>query len=138
MTDQQPRDGGRPPLRLGTDEHGNPTVTLSLKGLNAGATRLVDQLDTILGAVAALRAGDLGQPDSLPSIDRAVRDLDRLDKVLGGLTAALIRQHYIAGGSHGQLAAAMEVQRSTAQMRAERLPAEPTYWENWVRGTLPT
>src|SRR5690606_3854575 len=61
----------------------------------------------------------------------------RLAPRLQGALDALIRAHYAAGGSHGELAAAMEVERSTAQYQGDRVrKASPTYWERWAAGEL--
>ncbi|MEV3927051.1 hypothetical protein [Actinomadura coerulea] len=57
---------------------------------------------------------------------------------LNGIRDAAIRAHQDRGGSYGQLAAAMNVARSTAQTRADALTAqEPSPYELWARGLGP-
>jgi hypothetical protein len=47
----------------------------------------------------------------------------RLLPALQGIRDAAVRRHHHLGGSHGQLARAMGVARSTAQTRTEALDA---------------
>lgn len=57
---------------------------------------------------------------------------------LHGIRDAAVRAHQDRGGSYGQLAAAMNVARSTAQTRADALTAqEPSPHERWARGLGP-
>ncbi|MCC5582209.1 hypothetical protein IMZ11_42140 [Microtetraspora sp. AC03309] len=133
----------RPDIRFIETGPEAPAVVISLQGQHFGpeAAGMVDWFDTILWALDRLRSGDwdTSSPETVSEIDTAITHLvHRLEPRLEGLTAALIRAHYAAGGSHGQLATAMDVSRSTAQSRAVRLPEEPSIWETWARGESTT
>lgn len=76
--------------------------------------------------------------DTLAEIAGTLAAVERLDERLDGLRQALIRAHYDAGGSHGELAAAMDTPRPTAQTRGDRVrrTAPPTPAERWATGEL--
>jgi hypothetical protein len=129
----------RPDIRFIETGPEAPAAVISLQGEHLGpeAATLADWFDTVLYAIEGLRSGDFDAPgpETVREIDTAITHLvHRLAPRLEGLAAALIRAHYVAGGSHGQLATTMDVSRSTAQSRAARLPQEPTTWEQWARG----
>jgi hypothetical protein len=99
--------------------------------------RLTDWFDTTLWALHNLRNGtwQTPGPDTVHDIDTAITHLHKLLPRLDGLSDALIRAHRAAGGSHAQLATAMDLgSRSAAQSRHERLPNPPSTWERWARG----
>lgn len=108
------------------------------------AAMLADYIDTIYYALDRLRSGELrldGSRDeqTLSAIYTGINDLSvRLLPRLQGIVDALIRAHYDAGGSHGELARAMDVERSTAQSRADRVrrALPPSTWERWATGEL--
>lgn len=132
----------RPDIRFIETGPEAPAVVISLKGDHLGpeSAALADWFDTILWALENLRSGRLDQPgpETVALISTAIGHLvHRLEPRLKGLTDALIRAHYAAGGSHGQLGTAMDVPRSTAQSRAMRMPDTPGIWERWARGELP-
>ena len=109
----------------------------------ADARDLHIAMDAIVTALDALRAGRLRldktrDAATLSTISTALYQMAcRLDPRLQGALDALIRAHYAAGGSHAELARAMEVERSTAQARGDRVrKASPTYWERWAAGEL--
>ena len=110
----------------------------------ADARDLHIAMGAIVAALDALRAGRLrldGTRDgaTLSTISTALHQATcRLAPRLQGALDALIRAHYDAGGSHGELAAAMEVERSTAQARGDRVrkTIPPTHWEVWAAGEL--
>ena len=110
----------------------------------ADARDLHIAMDAIVTALDALRAGRLRldrtrDEGTLSTISAALHQLTcRLAPRLQGATEALIRAHYDAGGSHGELAAAMEVERSTAQYPGDRVrkTTPPAHWELWAAGHL--
>ena len=109
----------------------------------ADARDLHIAMDAIVTALDARRAGRLRldktrDSATLSTISTALYQMTcRLAPRLQGALDALIRAHYDAGGSHGELAAAMEVERSTAQYQGDRVrKAPPTYWERWAAGEL--
>lgn len=101
-------------------------------------------MGAIVTALDALRAGRLRldntrDPGTLSTISTALHQATcRLAPRLQGALDALIRAHYDAGGSHGELARAMEVERSTAQYQGDRVrkTIPPTHWELWAAGEL--
>lgn len=104
---------------------------------------LLDNFDTVFHALAAFRNGTLiletgRNPETLATIAGYISALvHKLEPRLKGLTAACVRAHYAAGGSHGELATAMDTNRATAQTRGTRIcTAEPSTWENWATGEL--
>lgn len=109
----------------------------------ADARDLHIAMDAIVTALDALRAGRLRldktrDSATLSTISAALHQATcRLAPRLQGALDALIRAHYDAGGSHGELAAAMEVERSTAQYQGDRVrKTPPTHWELWAAGEL--
>ena len=101
--------------------------------------QLLEWFGTALTALAHLRNGstdDFGRT----TWQYLLRDLEHhLPSRLDGIRNALIREHVGAGGSHGELAEAMCVPRSTAQYRRNRvLSGPPDVWEEWaVSGRRP-
>ncbi|WP_433382683.1 hypothetical protein [Streptosporangium sp. CA-115845] len=84
--------------------------------------------------------GSTGDTDNdLASLRGIIVALDRtVLPRLHGIRDAAVRAHQDRGGSYGQLAAAMNVARSTAQTRADALAAqEPSAQERWARGLEP-
>ncbi len=110
------------------------------------AAVLADWMDTAFYALSKLRGGELrldGSRDeqTLADIYTGINDLStRLLPRLNGIVDALIRAHYDAGGTHGELARAMDVDsRSTAQTRGDKVrKARPSAWELWATGELET
>lgn len=108
------------------------------------AATLADWMDTAFFALSKLRSGELRldgskDPDTLDAIYMGINDLStRLLPRLNGIVQALIRAHYDAGGTHGQLARAMDVERSTAQTRGDKVRRShpPSAWERWATGEL--
>lgn len=86
------------------------------------------------------RYREKGDPDDdLASLRGLIVALDRdVLPRLRGIRDAAVRAHQDRGGSYGQLAAAMNVARSTAQTRADALAAQaPSPQELWARGLGP-
>ncbi|MGI5208976.1 hypothetical protein ACQEU6_46360 [Spirillospora sp. CA-108201] len=86
------------------------------------------------------RYRETGDPDDdLASLRGLIVALDKtVLPRLNGIRDAAIRAHQDRGGSYGQLAAAMNVARSTAQTRADALTAqESSPYERWARGLGP-
>lgn len=112
-----------------------------IEALGMDAYLLMDWFASTLSALATLRSA---APDS-PSVtsdewDHYINDTERrLAPRLRGVRDALIRAHHASGGSLGDLALAMDVPRSTAQSRRNAvLRRDPSIWEQWATGTLPT
>lgn len=104
---------------------------------------LADWCDTIFLALARLRDGawrlDLSRDEiTLAELSATIGELEtRLAPRLKGLRAALVRAHYAAGGSHGELSRAMDTNRATAQTRASRVRGHaPGHWEKWASGEV--
>jgi len=119
------------------------------EALGLDLLRLGDWLDTFLVGLASIRTGvismtdpsgkDLGlQPAGPEWWYWVISDLSvRLTPRLEGLLHAAIRQHAEQGGSYGNLATAMDVERSTAQRRRDAITStNPTVWEKWATKTL--
>lgn len=72
--------------------------------------------------------------DDLAHLRGIIATLERrLIPALSGIRDAAVRRHAHLGGSHGQLAAAMGVPRSTAQTRTRAVvDRDPTAWERWA------
>jgi hypothetical protein len=114
------------------------------KGLGLVQGRMLGEVGEFSHAVAwaliLLRSiehdGGYGQDtdDDLAHLRGIVGALERqLLPALEGIRDAAVRRHHDLGGSHGQLAAAMGVPRSTAQTRTEVLVArDPSPWERWA------
>ncbi len=107
------------------------------------AAVLADWMDTVFYALSTLRSGELRLDDSqdeatLNAIYTGINDIStRLIPRLQGIVEALVRAHYDAGGTHGALARAMDVERSTAQTRGDKIrKARPSTWELWATGEL--
>jgi hypothetical protein len=125
-------------------EHGQD-VTIHLTGpevqaLGLGAAELYDWFTSALRALVMLRTGVTdGDPRSglIPDVAawaQVIGDLDHhLAPRLEGIRAGAIRAFDAAGGSHQQLAYAMDVSRSTAQdRRTAVLAGRPGLWERWA------
>jgi hypothetical protein len=88
-----------------------------------------------------LRSGKWDTPgrETVRELYTAIMHLEnKLTPRLEGIRDALIRAHYAAGGSHEDLALAMDVSRSTAQSRGNKVRhAAPSHWETWARRELP-
>lgn len=101
-------------------------------------------METALASLRMLRSGALhldGSRDeaTLDAIRSGITAIShRLGPRLDGIVAALIRAHYDAGGSHAELARAMDVERSTAQSRGDKVrkTRPPLMWERWAAGHL--
>lgn len=139
-----------PSFRSGPNAtRGGLDITISLtpgeaEALDIEYATLADWFDTALWGLALLRNGysDRGGQGSedvtTEALYTVIKDLDhRLLPRLQGLRDAAVRRHQELGGSIGELAAAMDVPKSTAQSRrnvvANRAPAT---WERWA--TKPT
>ncbi|MEU3078509.1 hypothetical protein [Streptomyces laurentii] len=94
-------------------------------------TWLTDATDTL----HALRTGttpDHGWEPGIEALDHHL--LPRLH----GILDAAIRAHAETGASHGDLAKAMHVSRSTAQSRRKAIldgRGRPSEWEQWATGS---
>lgn len=117
---------------------GGVDIIISLTGpentaLQGEADLMADWLVTALRALVALRTSQNGAGDS-GQWYWSLNDLARLLPRLEGIRDAVIREWAKQGGSHGQMALAMDVPRSTAQTRREAVTGrEPSYWETWAR-----
>ncbi|WP_219517532.1 hypothetical protein [Nonomuraea ceibae] len=126
-----------------TEDQNGPAVTIRLPStLGNDAAVLSDWFDTLIWALHNLRSGawdfERATPETRTHVDLAINDLEtRLSPRLSGLRDALIRRHYELGGSHGELALALDVPRSTAQHRRRQLDPEPTAWERWATDGRP-
>ena len=108
------------------------------------AVMVADWMDTVFYALDRLRSGELRldgtrDEDTLSAIYTGINDIStRLIPRLQGIVEALVRAHYDAGGTHGELARAMDVERSTAQTRGDKIrkTAPPSTWERWATGEL--
>ncbi|MET7304660.1 hypothetical protein, partial [Embleya sp. NPDC005575] len=96
------------------------SVTISLTQeqidlIGSAAGTMADQLDTALWALARLRSGEETTAEEwcLVVNDLGHQLLPRLTGIYDEATRAAVRE----GVSHGQLARAMDVSRSTAQTR---------------------
>lgn len=133
---------------------GGLDITISLTpdqaaAIGADAAELAEALDTLLVGLAALRTNHSPGPAPGHSLkDQPVeagrvwtewllRDLTLLRARVAAMTSAAIRAHAEQGGSHGELAEAMHVSRSTAQRRRDTVRRNPpTAAERWAT-TLP-
>lgn len=108
------------------------------------AEGLLEYLDTALWALAVLRTGHTVRSEdqqelTADDLHAAIRDLHkRLIPMLEGVGDAAIRRHRELGGTTGELAAAMDSPRSSAQRRREALDqtgprrTEAARWEAWA------
>jgi hypothetical protein len=133
--DEAREEAAAPTLLLGAGLHGLPREEHSA---------LVSWLDTVFHGLGALRTGALRtdkirDQETLATIIGALVALEqRLLPRLQGLSAALVRAHYAAGGKHSELAAAMDVPVTTATSRASVVRIrQPSTWENWATGDVP-
>lgn len=120
------RDGGR---RL--------SVTLTAEeyaALGGDAETLTDDIATVMWALAMLRTGRAGEAPASDDWALVIEHIDtRMLPRITGLRDAAIRAHAAADGSHGELAAAMGVSRSTAQSRRSVVvDRAPSGWEHWA------
>lgn len=98
--------------------------------LGPDATMLLDRFGSVLNALVALRAGIDLNPDAW---HRIINDLHRLNEALEGIHDATLRAHHAAGGSLGDLALAMDTERSTAQYRRDKVTKNPiSHRERWA------
>ena len=100
--------------------------------LGADGPLLLDWFSSALIALAQLRDSDAQMtPDDLHAL---INDVEhKLAPRLRGIGNALIRAHAAAGGSYGSLALALDVPKSTAQHRRDKLTSTPpTVDERWV------
>lgn len=99
--------------------------------LGTDATMLLEWFGSALDALVALRTG--AELDAT-TWHRIINDLEhRLADRLDGIRAATIRAHHAAGGTVGGLAIAMDVERSTAQYRRDKVVKNaPDAWEAWA------
>jgi hypothetical protein len=115
-----------------------------VKALGHELPELLDRMDSALMGLAMMRTGQALRPEDGPRpafaddwywvlTDVAFTLLPRLE----GIRDGAIREHRAAGGSLGQLAAAMDVAKSTAQYRRDALPEFPNTWEEWARNGGP-
>lgn len=115
---------------------GGVDVTLSLPSeqaaaLSSDAAVLAEELDTVLGGIAELRAGTADRVRAERLLAEAAALLTRLE----GVRDAGIRAHAGGGGTYGQLAVALGMPLTTAQSRRDGLAgAEPSAAERWARG----
>lgn len=128
-----------PRLEAGTIPGGRdlviPLGPADVAAIGAGDLAVLgEDVAAALAGLAAFRAGGAADVDELGALAGAlsIRLLPRLEAIRD----AAIRAHRTAGGSVGQLAAALDVARSTAQSRREALTARPPGpGEAWVRGS---
>lgn len=125
-----------------TDSDGRPAFDFYGRS-DAELDLMADWCDTIFLALARLRDGawrlDLSRDEeTLAELAGAIGELEtRLTPRLKGLRAALVRAHYAAGGSHGELSRAMDTTRPTAQTRGSKVRGHaPGHWERWATGEV--
>ncbi len=136
--------------RTGDDAtKGGLDLVLSLTGPESGrigveAALMADRILTAIGALDTLREPRPGDDEPMTAqaddrYQRIVTDLGvRLIPSLLGILNASIRQWAAAGASHGDLAEALSVTRSTAQSRRKHLLSRsPDLGEQWATGSLP-
>lgn len=131
---------------------GGLDITIGLTPQEAAALQgetheLADWFDSLLYALVALRTGQssrttlrtnaAGHPErdiSIADLQVLINDLDKkLMPRVQGVHDALIRLHKVMGGSLPQLATAMDVSKSTAQSRRNKVTEAPiTGWEEWA------
>ncbi|GGO58932.1 hypothetical protein [Streptomyces lasiicapitis] len=129
---------------------GGVDLTIRLTGAEVDAIGLteaeglVEHMDTALWALAILRTGHSVRTEAQTEITAddlhiAIRELHtHLVPMVGGIRDAAIRRHRELGGTTGQLAAAMDSQRSSAQRRREALDETgprriaAARWEAWA------
>ncbi|MEU0156811.1 hypothetical protein [Micromonospora fulviviridis] len=106
--------------------------------LGGDASLMLDWFDSALAGLVALREGRAAEM-SRDDWHYLITHLEhRLTPRLEGLRDAVIRAHHAAGGSLADLALAMDVERSTAQYRRDRVvKREPNTWETWARAGGP-
>ncbi|MGC4855511.1 hypothetical protein ACLQ24_19470 [Micromonospora sp. DT4] len=106
--------------------------------LGGDASLLLDWFDSALVGLVALREGRAADM-SRDEWHYLITHLEhRLAPRLDGLRDAVIRAHHGAGGSLAELALAMDVEKSTAQYRRDRVvKREPNVWEAWARAGGP-
>lgn len=137
-------------LHMSTWPDGGMDLTIRLTAAEADAIGpaeaegLVDWLDTAMWALSVLRSNLTTRSDdprdiTASDLHAVIRDMHRkLLPRLSGIQDAVIRRHGELGGSLGQLAAAMDSARSTAQDRREALDrtgprrAAAARWERWA------
>ncbi|GGT07533.1 hypothetical protein GCM10010156_75960 [Planobispora rosea] len=126
-------------IKFVQQDDGSTAVVITLPGKHLGtdAAFIADWADTIFWSLDRLRSGawDARGTETVAEIGTALSHLEtKLTPRLEGLRDALVRQHFDAGGTYTLLAAALEVPRSTAQSRADKVrDAEPSRWEAWAR-----
>jgi len=106
--------------------------------LGSDADTLTDYIDTALWALVMLRSGATGDGTAPSAADLAIvvqhMDTRLLPRIEGIRDAAIRAYAELPDASHGRLARAMDVARSTAQDRRAALVArEPSGWEEWAR-----
>lgn len=103
---------------------------------------LADYFDTVLFCLDHLRSGKYDQPgrETVTQLYNGIMHLEqKLTPRLQGIRDALIRAHYAAGGSHEDLALAMDCPRQTAVSRGNKVRgSEPSTWESWARRDQPS
>ncbi|MGA4803602.1 hypothetical protein [Streptomyces lavendulocolor] len=137
-------------LHTATTPDGGAELTIRLTSAEVTAIGLTEAeglaeyLDTALWGLAVLRTGRTVRTEDQREVTAAdlhdvIRDLDaHLAPMVGGILDAAIRRHRDLGGSTGQLAAALNAPRSSAQRRREALDssgprrAQAAHWERWV------
>ncbi|WP_369361267.1 hypothetical protein [Streptomyces sp. cg2] len=137
-------------LRYGDNSRlGGADITISLtptqyEAIHDEVENLGGWLHAALWALARLRTHEdtAGHPYISGPNDWhvAINTLDKhLLPRLEGIRDAMIRTHANAGGSLQNLATSMDVSRSTAQYRRDRVlkgKDRPSTWENWATGDL--
>lgn len=120
---------------------GHEITVVDTYDIGPEAGPILDWFDTFFYALSKLRSADLKldksrDPDTLKDLHLCIGNLvHRLEPRMEGLITALIRAHHEAGGSHQELATAMDVARSTASTRVRTTRKHPpANWEEWARG----
>lgn len=127
---------------VGTDARlGGLDLTISLTraeaaALGGEAQMLVDWLHTALQGLAMLRTRETAGGEA-PDADDWARVVTathhRLTPRIEGIRDGAVRAHAEAGGTYGQLAAAMDTPRATAQyLRDRKIGPSPAGWEDWA------
>ena len=118
---------------------GKQVAVVETYGIGMEAGPILDWMDTVFYALSKLRSSDLKLDKSrdektLKDLYTCINDLTRLEPRFEGLKNTLIRAHREAGGTHGELALALDSPRSTASTQARTICIrKPQHWETWAR-----
>lgn len=132
----------RPILDLAEDPAVHSVPVLEKYGCpDTDLDALLSYVDGMFAALAALRSGELvldgtRDPATLARLADGIGAVGhRLAPRVQGLLDALTNAHYEAGGSHAELARALDAERSAVAKRSiRRRVSGPGEWEKWALG----